>query len=201
MKRVLSVIAIIGSLALLSGCDSGVAASIGDTKISQNSVQSRVAEIQTERRKFDTSGIQLIVGEELNRSELRFLLISTIFEKLAKQYGIQITQAMKDARKAEIYNQIGGISQLPQALVNAQIAPSNFDLYVQSILISDALVAKAKADGATDETTGSAVQKMVAQLALKEKVRVNPQYGTWDPVNADVITFDPAGTAVKTRNQ
>lgn len=201
MKRVLSVIAIIGSLALLSGCDSGVAASIGDTKISQNSVQSRVAEIQTERRKFDTSGIQLIVGEELNRSELRFLLISTIFEKLAKQYGIQITQAMKDARKAEIYNQIGGISQLPQALVNAQIAPSNFDLYVQSILISDALVAKAKADGATDDTTGSAVQKMVAQLALKEKVRVNPQYGTWDPVNADVITFDPAGTAVKTRNQ
>lgn len=201
MKRVLSVIAIIGTLALLSGCDSGVAASIGDTKISQNSVQSRVAEIQTERRKFDTSGIQLIVGEELNRSELRFLLISTIFEKLAKQYGIQITQAMKDARKAEIYNQIGGISQLPQALVNAQIAPSNFDLYVQSILISDALVAKAKAEGATDETTGSAVQKMVAQLALKEKVRVNPQYGTWDPVNADVITFDPAGTAVKTRNQ
>lgn len=201
MKRVLSVIAIIGSLVLLSGCDSGVAASIGDTKISQNSVQSRVAEIQTERRKFDTSGIQLIVGEELNRSELRFLLISTIFEKLAKQYGIQITQAMKDARKAEIYNQIGGISQLPQALVNAQIAPSNFDLYVQSILISDALVAKAKAEGATDETTGSAVQKMVAQLALKEKVRVNPQYGTWDPVNADVITFDPAGTAVKTRNQ
>ena len=201
MKRVLSVIAIIGSLALLSGCDSGVAASIGDTKISQNSVQSRVAEIQTERRKFDTSGIQLIVGEELNRSELRFLLISTIFEKLAKQYGIQITQAMKDARKAEIYNQIGGISQLPQALVNAQIAPSNFDSYVQSILISDALVAKATAEGATDETTISAVQKMVAQLALKEKVRVNPQYGTWDSVNADVITFDPAGTAVKTRNQ
>jgi hypothetical protein len=141
--------------------------------------------------------MQLSVGEELNRSELRFLLISVVFEKIAKKSGITISQAMKDSRKATIYGQVGGVANIGNALIQAQMAPDDFDLYVQSLLISEALVAKAKAAGVTDANTSAAVQQLVIALSKEEPVKVNPQYGTWDPATADLVTFDSAGTAVK----
>ena len=177
-----------------------MAAQFGDTKISQSTVQSRISEILAERRKYDTSQMQLSTGEALNRSELRFLLISAVFEKLASENGIVITQAMKDSRRAEIYSQVGGVEKLPQALLSAQLAPSDFDLYLQSELISNALIAKAKAAGVADSDTGLALQKLVSQITQKVGVRINPQYGTWDPTNADLVAYDPAGSAVKTLN-
>lgn len=197
MKKVISALLVVSGLAFLTACDSSIAAQIGDTKISTNTVQDRVAEILSERRNYDTAQMQLSVAEELNRSELRFLMISVIFEKLAKEGGIKITQAMKDAKKSDIYNQVGGYDQLAQALVQAQMAPADFDLYVQSLLISEQLVAKAKAAGVSDENTGAAVQQLVMGLTQREKVKVNPQYGAWDPTTADLATFDSAGTAVK----
>ena len=199
MKKVISVLLAASSLFFLTGCDSGIAAQVGDTKISQNTVQSKISEILTERTKFDVSQMQISVGEELNRAELRFLLISAIFEKLADQNGIKITQAMKDSRKAEILNQVGGPEQLPQALVGAQMPPSDFDLYIQSLLISEALVEKAKAAGVAEANTGAAIQTLVKALTEKEGIKINPQYGAWDPNNADLVTFDSAGTAVKTK--
>ena len=150
MKKIISALVLTSSLVFLTACDAGVAAQIGDTKITQDTVQSRVAEILAERRNVNTSQMQISVGEELNRSELRFLVISAIFEKLAKQNGLTITKAMKDARKVEIYQAIGGAANLSNALISAQMAPSDFDLYVQSLLISDSLVAKAKAAGVAD---------------------------------------------------
>lgn len=200
MKRVISALLVVSSLSFLTGCDSGVAAQFGDTKISQSTVQSRISEILAERRKYDTSQMQLSAGEALNRSELRFLLISAVFEKLASENGIVITQAMKDSRRAEIYSQVGGVEKLPQALLSAQLAPSDFDLYLQSELISNALIAKAKAAGVADSDTGLALQKLVSQITQKVGVRINPQYGTWDPTSADLVAYDPAGSAVKTLN-
>lgn len=200
MKRLISALLVVVGLVTLTGCNANLAAQVGDTKITQGTVQNRISEILSERRKFDTSQMQLSTGEALNRNEVRFLLISAIFEKLAKDGGIEISQAMKDARKAEILGQVGGEKQLPMALVNAQIAPSDFDTYVQSVLISDALVAKAKAAGIADDQTGKALQQLVLDLTKKERVKLNPQYGSWDASNADLTPFDSAGTAVKPFN-
>ena len=200
MKRLISALLVVVGLVTLTGCNANLAAQVGDTKITQGTVQNRISEILSERRKFDTSQMQLSTGEALNRNEVRFLLISAIFEKLAKDGGIEISQAMKDARKAEILGQVGGEKQLPMALVNAQIAPSDFDTYVQSVLISDALVAKAKAAGLADDQTGKALQQLVLALTKKERVKLNPQYGSWDASNADLTPFDTAGTAVKPFN-
>lgn len=197
MKKVISALLVVSSLAFLTACDAGTAAQVGDTKVAMKTVQDRVAQILAERRNVDTSQMQLSVGEELNRSELRFLLISVVFEKIAKKSGITISQAMKDSRKATIYGQVGGVENISSALIQAQMAPDDFDLYVQSLLISEALVAKAKAAGVTDENTSAAIQQLVIALSKEEPVKVNPQYGTWDPATADLVTFDSAGTAVK----
>jgi hypothetical protein len=197
MKKLISTILVASSLALLTACDAGTAAQIGESKISVNTVQSRIAEINNARRGFDTSNMQLIVGEELNRSQVRFLVIAEIFKKLAEKNGIEITQAMKDASKAEIYNSIGGVDQLDQALVSAQMAPSDFDLYIEVLLISDNLVERARAAGIAEADAQTAIQQLVLEFTKTEVVRINPQYGTWDPTIADLAAFDSAGTAVK----
>ena len=197
MKKAFSAFLALISLAFLTACDAGMAAQIGDTKISQSTVQSRIAEILSERTKFDTSQMQLSYGEELNRGELRFLVISTIFQKLAEENGIKITKAMEDSRRAEIINQVGGSGQLAQALAGAQIAPSDFDAYVRSTLISEELTNRARAAGVAEEDLGIAIQSQVRDFTKKVGIKINPQYGTWDQKNADMIAFDAAGNAVK----
>ena len=199
MKKVISALLVASSFMLLTACDAGTAAQIGDTKISINTVQSRIAEINAERTKYDTSQMQLSVGEELNRTEVRFLVISEIFKKLAEKSGIKITQAMKDAKKASILNSLGGTEQLGQALVSAQMAPSDLDLYIEAVLISDKLSKNAVASGISEADVGTAVQQLVKELTKTETVKINPQYGTWDPNQADLAAFDSAGTAVKVK--
>jgi len=199
MKKVISALLVASSFMLLTACDAGTAAQIGDTKISINTVQSRIGEINAERKKFDTSQMQLSVGEELNRTEVRFLVISEIFKKLAEKSGIKITQAMKDAKKASILNSLGGTEQLGQALVSAQMAPSDLDLYIEAVLISDELSKNAVASGISEADVGTAVQQLVKELTKTETVKINPQYGTWDPNQADLAAFDSAGTAVKVK--
>lgn len=197
MKKLISGLLAIAGLFLLTACDAGVAAQIGDTRISQNTVQSRVAEILSERRNYQTSEMQLSYGEELNRAELRFLVIATIFEKLAQENGIKVTKAMVDTRKAEILDQLGGLEGLSQALVSAQLAPSDFDFYVKSILISERLSEIAKASGVAEEAVGTTVQNSVRELTEKIGIKINPQYGTWNSDAADLTAFDAAGSAVK----
>jgi hypothetical protein len=199
MKKLISAVLVLSSLAFLAACDAGTAAQIGDTKISNETVQNRIAQINAERRKVDTSQMQLSVGEELNRTEVRFLVISEIFKKIAAKSGIKITQAMKDAKKASIYSALGGTANLSNALVSAQMAPADFDLYIEAVLISDQLSKNAQAAGVAEADIGTAVQQVVLALTKTEKVKINPQFGYWDPASADLVSFDSAGTAVKVK--
>ena len=199
MKKLISAVLVLSSLAFLTACDAGTAAQIGDTKISMETVQTRIAEINAERLKYDTSQMELSVGEELNRNELRFLVISTIFKKIADKSGIKISQAMKDTKKADIFSALGGADQIGKALVSAQMAPADFDLYVEAVLISDQLSKNAQAAGVAEADVGTAVQQVVLALTKTEKVKINPQFGYWDPNGADLVSFDSAGTAVKVK--
>ena len=199
MKKLISAVLVLSSMAFLTACDAGTAAQIGDTKISNETVQNRIAQINAERRKYDTSQMELSVGEELNRAELRFLVISEIFKKIAAKSGIKVSQAMKDTKKAEIYSSLGGADKIGQALVSAQMAPADFDLYIEAVLISDQLSKKAMAAGVAEADIGTAVQQLVLELTKTEKVKINPQFGYWNPTGADLVSFDSAGTAVKVK--
>ena len=197
MKKLFSAVILASSLAFLTACNSSMAAQIGDTKISASDVQSRIAEILSERTKYDTTGMQLSTGEELNRSETRFLVVATIFDKIAAKNGIKISQAMKDAKKAEIYKSLGSQAQLGNALVSAQLAPSDFDIYIQAVLISEKLQEGAIAAGVDAANAGAAVQQLIIEFSKTEKIVINPQFGKWDITVADLVTFDAAGSAVK----
>ena len=182
---------------LLTGCSQvGAAASLGDTKITQGTVQGSIDAILAARAKVDTSQMQLETGESLNRSQLRFHLLSKILQALSKELKIEVTKAEIDTRRASIVEQVGGVESLPTALVGAGIAPADLDSYIEAISTSDKISQALIASGVAQEQVSAEIQKLVVAKAKELGVTVNPRYGKWDAEAADVVASDPASSAV-----
>lgn len=196
MKKVISIAAISAAL-LLTGCSQvSSAASVGSVKISQATVQSSINNIMSERSEVDSSQMQLETGENLNRSQVRFHVLSLLLSKVAEKLDFEVTKAEIDTRRASIIEQVGGEAGLPIALVGAGIAAKDFDLYLQSIIISDKLSQALETSGIPADQIGAAIQRLIVEIAQENKVTINPRYGAWDALNADVVPVDSAGSAV-----
>jgi len=201
VKRIIALITVSSAL-LLTGCSQvGVAASVGSTKITQATVQKSIDTVLAERAKVDISTMQLETGETLNRSQLRFHLMAALLNDVATDGKLTVTKAEIDARRAAIVTQVGGQAALPKALVNAGIASTDLDAYLQLIILSEKMSAAAIKAGVPQANTGAEIQKLIIAKADKEKVTVNPRYGKWDPVTGDIVAADvasPAATPAKT---
>jgi hypothetical protein len=195
VKRVIALITVASAL-MLAGCSQvGAAATIGSTKITQATVQKSIDGILAERAKVDTTGMQLVTGAELNRSQLRFHLIAVLLGSVAADEKISITKAEIDTRRASIITQLGGEANLPKALVGASIASADFPEYLQLILQSEKIAQYEAAHGVAQADTGTAIQKLVVAKAAAIKVTVNPQYGKWDATTGDIVAADAASSA------
>ena len=196
MKKFLAVIGVVSAL-LLTGCSQvGAAATVGSTKITQATVQASVDAIIAARNGVDTSQMQLETGETLNRSQLRFHLITLLFREVGKELKITVTKAEIDTRRQSIITQVGGEASLPNALVGAGIAANDLDQYIEAISYSDKISQAITAGGVAQDQVSGEIQKLVAAKAKEIGVTVNPRYGKWDAVNADIVASDAASTAV-----
>jgi len=129
VKKVFSIAAVSVAL-LLTGCSQvSSAATVGSVKISQSTVQSSIDSIMAERSKVDISQMQLDVGENLNRAQIRFHILSELLNEVATKLKITVSKSEIDTRRASITQQVGGPNGLPTALVGAGIAAKDFDLY------------------------------------------------------------------------
>ena len=196
MKKILALVAVAATF-VLTGCSQvGAAATVGDTKITQATVQGSIDSILAERAKVDTTQMQLETGEVLNRSQLRFHLLSQLLREVGSELKITVSKAEIDTRRASIIDQVGGAASLPNALVNAGIAPGDLDIYIEAISFSDKIGQKLTAAGVTQDQIGTELQKLVVAKAKELGVTVNPRYGKWDATVADVVAADSASTAV-----
>ena len=197
MKKFLAISAIAAAL-LLSGCSQvGAAATIGETKITQEVVQGSIDAILAERGKIDISQMELQTDADLNLSQLRFQVLTVLIREVGKDFKVEASKAEIDTRREGILEQVGGEAGLPKALVGAGIAPQNLDLYLEAVIISGKISDAIVATGVTQEALGAEISRIVAAKAAKLKVEINPRYGKWDPINADVLPVDSAGDAVK----
>ncbi|MCF8552380.1 MAG: hypothetical protein K9G01_02225 [Candidatus Planktophila sp.] len=195
MKKILAMIA--AAALLLTGCSQvGAAATLGDTKITQATVQGSIESILAERAKVDTTQMQLETGEVLNRGQLRFHLFSEILREVGKDLKLEVTKAEIDTRRASILEQIGGVEALPSALVGAGIAPEDLDKYIEALSFSDKISQVVVGRGVTEDQIGTEIQKLIVAKANELGVTVNPRYGKWDPTVADIVESDPASSAV-----
>ena len=195
MKKFLAIIA--ATALLLTGCSQvGAAATVGDTKITQATVQGSIDSILAERAKVDVTQMQLETGEALNRSQLRFHLLSKLLRALGEELKIEVTKAEIDTRRASILEQVGGKESLPSALVSAGIAPEDLDTYIEAISFSEKISQALIAAGVTEDQVGTEIQKLVVAKSKEIGVTVNPRYGKWNPDSADIEASDPASSAV-----
>lgn len=189
MKKITAVtIASVAAIALfLTGCSQvGAAATIGSTKITQATVQTSIDTVMAERTSVDTSQMQLETGEELNRSQLRFHLFAGLLKAAATSLKITVSKAEIDTRREVIVQQVGGVANLPQALVGAGIASSDFDTYLEAVLNSEKLQKSFIDAGVPEADIAVKMQELVVATGKTQKVTVNPRYGVWDPETAEV---------------
>jgi hypothetical protein len=185
------------SVLALSGCGKvDSAATVGDITISQASAQSIIDEVLAERTKIDTAGLQIQTGNALNRSQLRFTIVTTLFDEIAKELKLEISSTEIEKAKADLIAQSGGQEALAKNLVAAEIAPSNFDNYVRAIITSNKLQEALKASGVSDADVSARITQLINAKAAELKVEVNPRYGTWDQDTGDIVATDAAGSAV-----
>ena len=147
---------------------------------------------------FSQSAAKLIFRRwNFNLSQLRFQVLTVLIREVGKDFKVEASKAEIDTRREGILEQVGGEAGLPKALVGAGIAPANLDLYLEAVIISGKISDAIVATGVTQEALGAEISRIVAAKAAKLKVEINPRYGKWDPINADVLPVDSAGDAVK----
>ena len=196
MKKILVALTIATGL-LLTGCSqSNEAATVGDFKITQTELQSSIDAVMAERKKVDTSQMQLETGDALNRGQLRFKILMHTFDEIAKELDLEITTSQVVSRKQQIAQSLGGESELPKNLVNAAIAPQDFDTYVRAILISERITSALAQSGVAEADVATQLGKLLSAKAKELGVKINPRYGFWDTEAGDVVAADVTGGAV-----
>jgi FKBP-type peptidyl-prolyl cis-trans isomerase (trigger factor) len=197
VKKIIALIAAL-SLVTLSACgSSNSAATLGKITITQTELQTTVDTILKEREGIDTSQMQLETGATLNRSQLRFRIITTIFDEIAKELKLEVTKTEIATTRAGLISQSGGDSTITKNLVAAQIASTNFDRYVRAIIISDKITNALKASGVAEADVSDKISQLVSAKGKQLKISVNPRYGKWDQENGDIVAVEPAGDAVQ----
>lgn len=170
--------------------------SIGETEIKSSEIQKNVDDILTARNGVDTSQMQLIEGAELLRNQAQFLIIRVLLDKVALDKNLSITSADVAARRADTISRLGGESQLPTALVGANLAASNLEAYLRILLISDRLNVELINAGVAEDEAASEVSKLVIDTASKLGVKVDAKYGKWNPTTATIEAADATSGAV-----
>jgi len=196
VKKILVALTIATGL-LLTGCSqSNEAATVGDFKISQTELQSSIDAVLSERSKVDTSQMQLETGDVLNRGQLRFKILMHTFDEIAKELDIEITTSEVVSRKQQISQALGGDAELPKNLVNAAIAPQDFDTYIRAILISERITSALVQSGVAEADAANQLGSLLSAKAKELGVKINPRYGFWDVEAGDVVAADVTGGAV-----
>lgn len=196
MKKILTALALVSALTLTACGQVDTAASFGDTKITQAQAQAVIDEILAERDKTDITQMQLETGNALNRSQLRFAIITSVFDEIAKELKIKASSTEIENTRTGILEQIGGEEQLQMNLVAAQIAPSNFERYMRATVLSNKLAGALGMAGVAEADVQPKISELVQKKAKQMKVSVNPRYGRWDEATAELVPEDSAGDAV-----
>ncbi|NDA89053.1 MAG: hypothetical protein EBX96_03225 [Actinobacteria bacterium] len=169
---------------------------VGDQEFTSTEIQKTVDEILASRKNVDTSGMDLIVGPELLREQAQFFIVKVLMDKIAKDMFVTVTPADVAARKADVITRLGSESELPAALVSANLAASNFESYLRVLIISERLHENFVKSGVSENDAPKFVEQLVIETASKLGIKVNSKYGKWNADNASIQASDATDGAV-----
>jgi hypothetical protein len=194
-RRALVVAALLAGGLLLTGCagqEAGSAATLGDSRITEQQLDTQVQEILAAQRKPVDSADETITDKTLSR-----MITVELVNKLAEQNGIVVTQGQIDEQLAQYDAQVGSRDAVVTAFAEQDVAPSQIESVIRLNLQAQALGLKLDPHGSAD-TQGTAVFNAVAKLSDEVGVTTSPRFGTWDAASlavgptADDLTTPPS---------
>lgn len=187
-------LAMLGAGVMLSACSPvqmGAAAIVGNQRISQATLSANVTDLQSAMAKVPAQQLQ-ITSAQAPKASLTLLLQFAVWNRAAKDAGVTVTQAQVDQA-------VDGIKQAekqnPAQVIDYAITDRTLQDYArlevqQSVMIAKVNGGKAPSSQA-DQTKVQAALGKIENRAVKElNIKVNPQYGKFDPQQGIVATPD-----------
>lgn len=182
-RLVLAAASVAAAALLLSGCSNqqpGAAATLGDTRISEQTLSAEVQAVLVAQGQPATS-----VDESLPPQMLGRLITIELIDELARREGIVVTQGQIDEQLANYVAQAGDQAAVEKLFIEQGVAPSQIESIVRLNLQAQALGIALDPKGSAEEQ-GQAVVEAVVALSTELDTTVSPRFGTWDAATISV---------------
>lgn len=178
-KLVLAVATVAG----LSACGPsqlGAAAVVNSQRITVSEVQGRLKAVQELQDRY---GVEHADPSVAARNEVQRWVVALVFERAARDLGINITDGeVSSAIDAET-KLVGGPEQFRAALAQADLSENDLsDVFRQQVInrkIGAAVLGQAGTKLTQDQVDAKVHDTLVA-TAKRLHIRINPRYGTFD---------------------
>lgn len=165
---------------LLTSCSSmSEGVSIGDKDFSINQIQQSVDQILESRKTVDTSQLNNLSAPDLLRGQAQFFIASEIFSQIATDLSIEVTPSEIADRRTQIIASLGGESKLPAALVGANLAASDLDTNLKTLIISERMQSNFINSGGLETEYFAYLQDLIVKTAknLASKLTLSMENG------------------------
>lgn len=182
-RLILAAASVAAVVALLSACgnqQAGAAATLGDTRISEQTLSSEVQAVLAAKGQPTTSVDQSLPPEMLSR-----LITIELVDELAARQGIVVTQGQIDEQLANYEGQAGDRAAVEKLFIEQGVAPSQIESIVKLNIQAQELGIAIAPNGSAEEQ-GQAVVEAVVALSEELDTTVSPRFGTWDAATISV---------------
>lgn len=181
-RAALAAVALAATIAV-AGCsapEAGSAATLGDSRITEDALAAEVESIlEGQGLPLDTPDAAL-VSETLSR-----MIVSELIGTLAERSGIEISQGRIDEQYLQYVTQAGDQAAMESLFLQQNVAPDSIkDVIEVNLQIEELGIALAP--DAPFEEQGNAVFEAVAALGVELDVQTAPRFGAWDPATVNI---------------
>jgi hypothetical protein len=182
-RLVLAAASLAAAALLLSACSNqqpGAAATLGDTRISEQTLSAEVQAVLVAKGQPATS-----VDEALPPDMLSRLITIELVDRLAAREGVVVTQGQIDEQLANYEGQAGDQAAVEKLFIEQGVAPSQIESIVKLNTQAQELGIVLAPNGSAEEQRQAVVDAVIA-LSVELDTTVSPRFGTWDAATISV---------------
>jgi SurA N-terminal domain len=182
-RLVLAAASLAAAALLISACSNqqpGAAATLGDTRISEQTLSAEVQAVLVAKGQPATS-----VDEALPPDMLSRLITIELVDRLAAREGVVVTQGQIDEQLANYEGQAGDQAAVEKLFIEQGVAPSQIESIVKLNTQAQELGIVLAPNGSAEEQRQAVVDAVIA-LSVELDTTVSPRFGTWDAATISV---------------
>lgn len=170
---------LVAALSVLTGCgmaqEAGAAAIVGDQRLTNEQLESRYLSVMNALGNQEVPGTAI----EINRRLVSSFVFSVITTAVAKDLGVEVTDAEVETEYKSLIDQYGGKEALEAAAAAGATAPSTIKMILRTSGNFRLIGLKLDPSGTT-ETQGVKAVEVMSEKALELGLKISPRYGKWD---------------------